>query len=530
MNYQDRTKAELIDALHLLQKEHTDLKSSYKKEMLELQNKEGLFRTILYASPDDITITDLQGKILMVSDAALRLFRITRREDVLGCSMMEYLDPADRERAMLNFLKMFQGIGSKPTEYRGMRTDGSTFDVEVNGEFVRDAEGHPVNMVFVVRDITERKSAEKALKESQMLLKSSIESQKDTFFFTIDRNYKYLLFNKVHAELMKLVNDKDIKEGMNFLECISSDEHRKAAIEDYDRVFRGESYSNVRRLGDAEPVYYEGFFNPIFNEKNEVTGATTLGRNINDRKQREEEIKQKNSALHLLNAEKDKFFSILAHDLRSPFNSLLGFAQMMEENLPTMTQDQVHKIVKTIKRSATNLFLLLENLLEWSRLQRGMVTYTPSSFLLKPWLSQNMILAEEAAKRKDIKINYEIPDDLLVFADENMLGGLVRNLSSNAVKFTPKGGKVSVSAKLMPDGWVEVSVQDSGIGMNKQMIGDVFMFDKDTRRKGTDKEPSTGLGLIICKEFIEKHRGKLWIESEVGKGSTIYFTILNKEN
>jgi len=503
---------------------------SYEKEIFELQNREGLYLTILNASPDDVTVTDLKGKILLVSDSALHLFKIARREDVLGRSMMEYLDPADRERAMSNFLNLFQGIGLVPTEYRGLRTDGSTFDIEVNGEFVRDAKGDPANVIFVVRDISERKDAEKTLKKSQMLLKSSIESQKDTFFFSIDRNYKYLLFNKVHADLMKLFNDSDIKEGMNFLECISSDEARKAAKQDYDRVFRGESFSSLGIFKDAEPVYYEGFFNPILNENNEVIGASTLGRDITGRKQQEEVIKQKNSALHLLNAEKDKFLSILAHDLRSPFSSLLGFAQMMEEDLPTMAPDQVQKIAGSIRRSATNLFILLENLLEWSRLQRGVISFNPSSFLLKPWLPENMVLAEEAAKKKDITIHYEIPDDLPVYADEKMLGGLFRNLASNAVKFTPKGGQVCVAAKLRPDGWVEIFVQDSGIGMSKEMIADVFRLDKDTRRKGTDKEPSTGLGLIICKEFVEKHCGKLWIESEAGKGSTFYFSLPDKKD
>ena len=651
MNYQTITREDLIDKLHVLQKEYDDLKALYTKDVLEVQNREAQYRTILNASPDDVTITDLQGQILMVSDAALRLFKIARQEDVLGRSMTEYLDPGDRERAMFNFLNLFQGIGAEPTEYRGMRTDGSTFDVEVNGAFVRDTKDNPVNVVFVVRDITERKNAEKALKQSQVLLKSSIESQKDTFFFSIDRNYNYLLFNEVHANLMKTHNDADIKLGESFLDCINSEENKKSAKTDYDRVLKGESFSDIRVFGDAEPVYYEGFFNPIINEKNEVIGATTLGRNITERKkaeaavfeseanlnamfnitdesifllntdetllglnkiaatrlgcsreeiighnlsevlppdveayrrpfldralnadekvsfedardgrwminniypihneegvvarlavysrditerkQREEEIKQKNSELYLLNAEKDKFLSILAHDLRSPFSSLLGFTKMMEDELPRMSREQILKIAGSMRRSATNLYRLLENLLEWSGLQRGMITYNPSSFLLKPWLSENMALAEESARNKDINIRYEIPIDLEVFADARMLGGLIRNLSSNAVKFTPKRGNVSVTAKLLPNKWVEISVKDSGIGISKEMISDIFRLDIDTRRKGTDKEPSTGLGLIICKEFIEKHKGKLWVESEVGKGSTFYFTLPNKED
>ena len=136
----------------------------------------------------------------------------------------------------------------------------------------------------------------------------------------------------------------------------------------------------------------------------------------------------------------------------------------------------------------------------------------------------------ELASNKEIEIDFKIPEDLTVYADEKMFGSIIRNLSSNAVKFTPKGGKVAIAAKPNSDGWVEISVKDSGIGMNQEMVENLFKLDVDTSRKGTDKESSTGLGLIICKELIEKHGGKLWVESEEGKGSTFYFTVPVKAN
>jgi len=139
-----------------------------------------------------------------------------------------------------------------------------------------------------------------------------------------------------------------------------------------------------------------------------------------------------------------------------------------------------------------------------------------------------MVLILEAAKGKEIAISYDIPEDLSVFADRNMLESIIRNLSSNAVKFTPKGGSVYVSAKSMPDNSVEISIKDTGIGMGKDITDNLFRLDIDTSRKGTEDELSTGLGLIICKDFIEKHGGKLRVESEEGKGSTFYFTIPEK--
>jgi signal transduction histidine kinase len=198
---------------------------------------------------------------------------------------------------------------------------------------------------------------------------------------------------------------------------------------------------------------------------------------------------------------------------------------MMVEDLPSLKLDEIQKIALTMRKSATNLYSLLENLLEWARLQRGVTTFTPESFLLKPKILENILSVAEAAQIKDIEISYGIPEDLIVFADENMLGGIIRNLTSNAIKFTPKGGKIIISAKPFPDNFIEISIKDTGIGMSKEMVDNLFRLDENTNRRGTEGEPSTGLGLIICKDFIEKHGGKIWVESEEDKGSRFIFIL-----
>jgi len=167
----------------------------------------------------------------------------------------------------------------------------------------------------------------------------------------------------------------------------------------------------------------------------------------------------------------------------------------------------------------------LGNLLDWSGMQRGLTSFTPTSLLLFSKISESIVLPLQAAANKDITFNIEIPDDLAVFADENMLNGIFQNLVNNAVKFTPKGGNICISAKPGIDDQIEISIKDSGIGMNQNMINNLFRLDENTSRKGTEGETSTGLGLIICKDFIEKHGGKLWVESIEGKGSTFYFTL-----
>lgn len=289
-----------------------------------------------------------------------------------------------------------------------------------------------------------------------------------------------------------------------------------------------ETYGQVALTGN--PVSFENYsvelgkYFRVLAFSNKNGQFVTVIEDITERKKAEAEINCKNEELIKLNTEKDKFFSIIAHDLRSPFNSLLGFTELLEKELPTMSRDQIQKIVVTMRKSATNLYALLENLLEWSRLQRGLITFNPEPMLLMPKVLAETAMVIESANEKEIEINYDIPEDLKVYADENMLSGILRNLASNAVKFTPKGGKVTISAKSL-DHTVECSLRDTGIGMNRQMKENLFNMDVNTSRKGTEKEPSNGLGLILCNEFVEKHGGKLWVESEEGKGSTFYFTI-----
>ncbi len=246
---------------------------------------------------------------------------------------------------------------------------------------------------------------------------------------------------------------------------------------------------------------------------------------ITKRKWAEAEIELKNEELQRVNAEKDKFFSIIAHDLRGPFSGFLGLTELLAERLPGMKPDETQQIAFLMRKSATNLFQLLGNLLEWSRMQRGIISFDPVSQSLEPKITESLTFALEAAKKKNITINYELPQDLAVFADDNMLKSIIRNLVSNAVKFTHNGGNITISAKTVPGNLIEISITDTGIGMDQDQLDRLFHIDAKTSRQGTEGESSTGIGLILCKDFITKHGGKLWAKSEVNKGSIFIFTL-----
>jgi CheY-like chemotaxis protein/nitrogen-specific signal transduction histidine kinase len=246
---------------------------------------------------------------------------------------------------------------------------------------------------------------------------------------------------------------------------------------------------------------------------------------ITELKHAENEIKLKNEQLLQANYEKDKFFSIIAHDLRGPFNGFLGFTKILAEELYELEQSDVMRMVKQMNESASNVFQLLENLLEWGRMKNGTMYFNAEQAQLQSLLAESLHLIQELASKKEIELVTEIPLGVEVFVDSYMLNSVVRNLASNAVKFTPRGGKVTISAIAESNGLVEFSVKDTGVGMSTKLVDNLFRLDVHTGRQGTEGEPTSGLGLNLCKEFIEKHNGTIRVVSEEGKGTTFYFLL-----
>lgn len=233
-------------------------------------------------------------------------------------------------------------------------------------------------------------------------------------------------------------------------------------------------------------------------------------------------IFQQQNELKQLNTEKDKFFTIIAHDLRSPFNGFLGLTEMLANNFKNITIEDLQALSKQMYSSAGNLYRLLTNLLEWAKMQRGLTEYKPENINLTEIINETDELFTETSAHKGINLIKDTSGDFIVSADKFMTKTIIRNLVSNALKFTDKGGSVKVSAKTV-NGKVEISVKDTGIGMDKELLDNLFILGIKSSRKGTDLEPGTGLGLLLCKDFAEKQKGELNVTSEEGKGSEFIF-------
>ena len=246
---------------------------------------------------------------------------------------------------------------------------------------------------------------------------------------------------------------------------------------------------------------------------------------MTEQKRFEDQLQKNAEDLQAINNSKDKFFSIIAHDLRSPFTSFLGFTEILDEEFDTLPEKELRSIISLMRGSALNLYQLLENLLEWSMLHREITQFEPRNTTLLPLIESCLEVITHSAHLKDIEVSVDVPADLEVVADIHMLMTIVRNLLTNAVKFTHRGGKVHISATPSAEHFVTIAVKDTGIGIAADLIQKLFRIDTNNKTKGTEGEVSTGLGLILCKEFVEKHGGNIWVESEEGKGSTFYFTL-----
>jgi two-component system sensor histidine kinase/response regulator len=239
-------------------------------------------------------------------------------------------------------------------------------------------------------------------------------------------------------------------------------------------------------------------------------------------------IARQKKDLEIANAAKDKFFSIIAHDLGNLFNGLLSFSDILTNKTIALSEAEKEEFLGIIQESSQQGFALLRNLLEWSRMQTGRIHFRPEYQNLKGVVDANIVLLRGNVKAKNITMLSDISPDLDVFADPNMLNTVIRNILSNAVKFTTEDGKITVSAEKNGK-FARISMADTGVGIDASELSKLFKIDVNYTTIGTNKEKGTGLGLILCKEFIVKNGGEIWVDSELGKGSTFYFTLPAQE-
>jgi PAS domain S-box-containing protein len=256
-------------------------------------------------------------------------------------------------------------------------------------------------------------------------------------------------------------------------------------------------------------------------DENEVV---TIVRDVTEIRKAEKQLKESEAQLRKLNATKDKFFSLIAHDLKSPFNAIIGFSDLLSEQVKNKDYNGLEEMIEYIRSSSHQAFDLLSNLLVWSRSQIGQIESIPVHLDLSEQVNETINFCQKISHIKDIKITASVAGDSTVFCDREMTCSVLRNLIVNAIKFSFPGSIISIHVEADND-YVTVSVSDKGVGISKKNATRLFHIDESVSTPGTNGESGTGLGLILCKDFIERQHGRIWFESEEGQGSTFYFSL-----
>ena len=327
--------------------------------------------------------------------------------------------------------------------------------------------------------------------------------------------YKSEEFLSDNLLLKRIIHPGDTKLLDDHFEKVHSIEHLYGMSELDFRIIKK----------DGSVAYISHLCTPVFDDKHNYLGKRVSNRDITECRLAEESLRKTEEDLRKVVDEKDKLFSFISHDLKDSFVDFMGLTQTLAEELPSLTMTRIQQIAVNIRNSANDLSRLLDHLLQWPRVNKGLITFNPEVVQLLPIVNESIEMLMESAKNKAIELICNIPDNLRVFTDREMVGAIIRKLVSNAVKFTPKNGNIGISAVSTSDSNVEVSIKDTGIGMSQVMVDNLFRSDVQSVRNEAENEPDTGLGLLSCKEFVEKQGGKIRVESEEGKGSTFYFTI-----
>lgn len=465
---------------------------------------------------DVVFTTDLDLKTKYVSPSILKL--TGENPEAYINKKIEKKHPIDSLRIIKSLLTEELGKERNSNEDKNrtriievelFKKDGSKIFVSTHLSFIRDNAGNPIGFQGITRDITAQKKAEIKLLESRMKLNTVVETIPDLLFH-FNREGKFVNFyqtNKTHqlfidpskfiGKSIYEVLDKPLADKIN--KAISKTLHKNSYEFEY-QVFRDElKYFHARcaQLNENEIII--------------------ISSDISKLKKSEIKLKQNSEELKQLNADKDRFMQILAHDLRNPFNVLLGFSELLLRNFKNYDDDLIKNYLGIIKQTSEKTYIMLDELLLWSKSQAGKLPFEPTSIILSDLIASIYSETQTNAQRKNITIKLSVLDNFQIIADGNMLKTVIRNLVSNAIKFTRKDGEIRIFSHL-DNGKVVIAVADNGVGISKADQEKLWNNCNPHTTIGTDNEKGTGLGLLLCKDFVEKHGGKIWVESEEGFG------------
>jgi PAS domain S-box-containing protein len=444
-------------------------------------------------------------------------------------SMVIYAE--DYALVLKHFLEAMQGSKGDGLESRVNKKDGSIIWFSFSWRQLYDEHGSCLGFRTTGQNINKRKILEEKLRLSEEKYRLLAENITDVIWVVDMEKDCYTYISPSVLQMRGYTPEEAIAQ--RFWDTVPTEMAEPLKLEllaDYQRYQRKPDEQQCHQIvfqqykKDGGTIWVESTFQFRINLQGGID-AVGISRNIDTRKEAELLLARKNLQLNELVSTKDKFFSIVAHDLRSPLSGILNLTEFFAMDVDHLSNDEIHQMADTLHKAAKGLYALLENLLEWSRMQQGLISFNPEPLVLYDEVEFIVDSSKSTAKSKGIDIRHFITSDSVAFADKYMLQSVLRNLVSNAIKFTHYGGEIQINTSSSTDECLVISIQDNGIGIEQAVLNNMFSLTTKNVRNGTGGESSSGLGLILVKQFVEKNGGTIWVESEVGTGTTFHFSL-----
>jgi PAS domain S-box-containing protein len=473
-----------------------------------------------------IYVKDLEGKYKLVNSKWEQVTGINREQAI--ASNDDDIFPA---KLAIQFIQNDANVIKNNAHTISEET---VFNLNGNHHFIsnnyplKDENDYVIGVCNFSTDITELVSTREALNKKSIQFDALVSKLPVGVYVIQSKPNGMFSFVYVSSPMSKIVGlplEEILKDAMgtfNKVHPLDFDGFMNANLEAFNNQAPFKYTARIMVGKEIRHCKFESFPDKLENGDTLWNGMVT---DITEQKMAKEELALANTNLKKSIIEKDRFFSILAHDLRGPINGILALIEMVSEDFDEIDRDELRNMISGMNSSATNVKRLLDNLLEWAGMQQGKINYQPASINVAKAIENAVNLTMNQAMLKGQEIAFENNPLHQVLADPHMLDSTLRNLISNAMKFTPKGGKIIISSKERDDNKLQISIKDNGIGMDKAILQKLFLVDEKTNRIGTEGEPSAGLGLILCKDFVLKNRGEIWAESQVNIGSTFHFTL-----
>lgn len=386
-------------------------------------------------------------------------------------------------------------------------------------------------MEFVSSHISlaiQRKKIHLETQISKQILRKVLDNIPINVFWK-DTDSKFLGVNAISLTEMGLENENEVI-GKSDFDFYDKNDAKKYRADEVDIMLSGKPKLNYQEshIKNGEKRCYVTNKMPIFDEKNQVIGIVGTSEDISERKRIHLELEKLSGELKIQNETKNKFFSIISHDLINPIAGIIGFSELLKENYSDLDSEKIKKYATIINKSANFTLSLLHDLLEWSRVQIGSIAPNKEIFVLSDLLAHNIAGVSPLISSKKIVLVTNFQKKLAVYADKKMISSIIRNLLSNAIKFTASEGNITISSKeisLNGKKMIETTISDTGIGMSEEKLNNLFKIEHNYRSTGTNNETGSGLGLILCKEFIERNNGTIKVKSKLNVGSSFIFTV-----